>query len=82
MFLAFLHFTLHQINFFGQKTRSKKYHAWPVCIFFAHFTLVYSQQREDQFSFSQSYKGGPCRAQRPLLSGHVTGATSDIPFFA
>ena len=77
-----LNFALHKINISGPKTRSKKYHTWQICIFFAQFTLIHSQQREDQFFFSQSYKGGPCPAQRRLLSGHASCTTSDIPFYA
>ena len=77
-----LHFTLQKISFFGPNKRSKKCHAWQIHIFFAHFTLVYSQQRKDQFFFSQSYKGGPCPAQRHLLSGHASCVTSDTLVFA
>ena len=75
-----LHFTLQKISFFGPNKRSKKCHAWQIHIIFAHFTLIYSQQPKDQFFFSQGYKGGPCPAQRHLLSGHASCVTSDTLF--
>ena len=77
-----LHFTVQKISFFGPNKRSKKCHAWQIHIFFAHFTLVYSQQRKDQFFFSQSYKGGPCPAQLDLLCGHASCVTIDTLVFA
>ena len=77
-----LHFTLQKISFFGPNKRSKKCHAWQIHIFFAHFTLVYSQEQKDQFLFSQSYQVGPCPAQRHLLSGHASCVTSDTLFVA
>ena len=43
---------------------------------------VYNQQGKDEFFFSQSYKGGPCPAQRHLLNGHASCVTSDSLFFA
>ena len=77
-----LHFTLQKTSFFGPNKRSKKCHAWQIHIFFAHFTLIYRQQRKDQFFFSQSYKGGPCPAQRHLLSGQASCVTSETLIFA